>query len=419
MFPKIFVKIRLFTFVLIVITIPYILKSQTKWTKYHLNPVIGDDLFHGICAVKPFVFQDKGILRMMHTTWDIYWKRSINEALSFDCIRWYQLCGSPLLSAGGINSFDENGLSKPCVIKNNNEYLMYYHAEDKYPSSIGVATSKDGLRWIKYSGNPVLASGRNGRWDDAGAMSPMVILKDSLTYFMYYQGYDGEYSNIGLAISSDGVHWEKYNDNPVIRHGIYNEFDELGCGEPSVIFAEGMYHMFYTGCDRVNINKIGYAYSQDGINWTKYSGNPVLVGGSSIWESQCVAAPSVIYKDSIFHMWYTGWGGGQATNIGYAISKIDTTLYEKRGLLNFNLSQNYPNPFNPLTQITFSIPEVSDVRLKIYDVLGREVVTLLDDKKGPGEYTLKWSADGYSSGIYFCRMSSGRFLQTRKMILVR
>jgi hypothetical protein len=83
------------------------------------------------------------------------------------------------------------------------------------------------------------------------------------------------------------------------------------------------------------------------------------------------------------------------------------------------ISQNYPNPFNPSTQITYSIPKATDVTIKIYDVLGKEIAILVNERKQPGEYKATWNAEGVPSGVYFCRMIASEYVQIRKIVLVR
>jgi hypothetical protein len=85
----------------------------------------------------------------------------------------------------------------------------------------------------------------------------------------------------------------------------------------------------------------------------------------------------------------------------------------------FALSQNYPNPFNPLTQITYSVPKASDITLKVYDILGREIVVLVNERKQAGEYKVTWNAQGVPSGVYFYRIVAGDFIETKKMVLIR
>jgi hypothetical protein len=95
----------------------------------------------------------------------------------------------------------------------------------------------------------------------------------------------------------------------------------------------------------------------------------------------------------------------------------------------FALYQNYPNPFNPSTTIQYQIPELSFISLKVYDVLGNEIITLVNEEKPAGTYEVDFSAiggsasggdaDKLSSGIYLYRMRAGDFLDTKKMILLK
>ena len=85
----------------------------------------------------------------------------------------------------------------------------------------------------------------------------------------------------------------------------------------------------------------------------------------------------------------------------------------------FALFNNYPNPFNPVTTIKFSIPEVQQVTLKIYNLMGREVVTLIDQELQPGYHTTKWNAGSMASGVYFYRLNSGNKSLKQKMILLK
>ncbi len=88
-------------------------------------------------------------------------------------------------------------------------------------------------------------------------------------------------------------------------------------------------------------------------------------------------------------------------------------------LKDFNLSQNYPNPFNPTTNISYSIAHSAFVMLKIYDVLGKEVASLVNEEKSPGTHTINFNAQNLSSGVYYYRIKAGSFSETRKMILLR
>jgi hypothetical protein len=85
----------------------------------------------------------------------------------------------------------------------------------------------------------------------------------------------------------------------------------------------------------------------------------------------------------------------------------------------FALNQNYPNPFNPSTNFTYTVGKQGFVSLKVYNVLGQEVASLVNEVKQAGSYPATWNAAGFGSGIYFCKLQSGSFMETKKMILMK
>ena len=87
--------------------------------------------------------------------------------------------------------------------------------------------------------------------------------------------------------------------------------------------------------------------------------------------------------------------------------------------VSFSLHQNYPNPFNPSTKIKFDIPKGALVKLKIYDILGREVAVLVNQKLNAGVYEYEWNGVGLPSGVYFYRLQAGDFIETKRMVLVK
>jgi len=86
---------------------------------------------------------------------------------------------------------------------------------------------------------------------------------------------------------------------------------------------------------------------------------------------------------------------------------------------NYNLAQNYPNPFNPVTTIQYSLTQRSNVTLKVYDVLGKEIAVLVNEEKDRGVYNVNFDATGLASGMYMYRIQAGSFAETKKMILLR
>jgi hypothetical protein len=85
----------------------------------------------------------------------------------------------------------------------------------------------------------------------------------------------------------------------------------------------------------------------------------------------------------------------------------------------FELEQNYPNPFNPTTHFGFRIPDFGFVKITVYDVVGKLISTIVNEELKPGIYRLSWDGTGYSSGMYFYRLETENFVQTRKMVLIK
>ena len=85
----------------------------------------------------------------------------------------------------------------------------------------------------------------------------------------------------------------------------------------------------------------------------------------------------------------------------------------------FSLGQSFPNPFNPSATISYSVPGPTDVTIKVFDEIGREVTTLVHGKKAAGNYSVVWNASRYASGVYWYRMTAGSYSETRKMLLIK
>ena len=121
---------------------------------------------------------------------------------------------------------------------------------------------------------------------------------------------------------------------------------------------------------------------------------------------------------------YEGWiVGGSMGEPGVILHTttggVITDVMENNIVRKFNLHQNYPNPFNPTTTIEYQIPERNFVTLKIFDVLGNEISTLVNEEKEAGSYTSVFKIEGLGSGVYYYQMKSGSFVQTKKMMLIK
>ena len=176
------------------------------------------------------------------------------------------------------------------------------------------------------------------------------------------------------------------------------------------------------------LNSYWQVYHNDGTPEWGYHKIP----SSNVMAAQNSTA--TLNSDKIFFVWsdlrdgnlgYDIYGKIYNINSITGIDNIETNNFPKE----FYLAQNYPNPFNPSTTISYTIPtletfhatspQLTTVRLTIFDVLGREVATLVNKKQNPGNYQVHFDASKLSSGIYYYRLKAGNFIETKKMILLR
>lgn len=135
--------------------------------------------------------------------------------------------------------------------------------------------------------------------------------------------------------------------------------------------------------------------------------NPMVVSNGNLG---CIVVWQDYRSGNNFDIFQTGFNtSGFTTDVG----GITSTPLE------FSLLQNYPNPFNPATVINYQLPNTSNVRLSIYDALGHEVGTLVNEMQNAGNYNIEWNASAFPSGIYFYRLVAGSFVSNKKMVLIK
>ena len=157
-------------------------------------------------------------------------------------------------------------------------------------------------------------------------------------------------------------------------------------------------------------------YGFENGNWQPSSGSPALTGSSFSWTQ--LTDPYFTQTTFVGAFGQTNWASNWAqfnpVNYTIGISRISGEVPSK-----FVLTQNYPNPFNPSTKIKFSVPNSGLVSLKVYDVSGREVANLVNENLAVGTYEFAFNASKLNSGVYFYKLSSGSFSETKKMMLVK
>ncbi|MFI5144637.1 MAG: T9SS type A sorting domain-containing protein, partial [Ignavibacteria bacterium] len=148
--------------------------------------------------------------------------------------------------------------------------------------------------------------------------------------------------------------------------------------------------------------------------WTNYvkPQNPMGIFGGTVLNGNWILSVTDKAAGNIGTI--LGWGIrlNNATLVGNG--KIFTEVPDK-----FELNQNYPNPFNPETKIIFTVPQQSKVVLKVYDILGKEVSTIVNETLLPGKYEKTFSGLSFASGVYFYKMEAGEFTSVKKMVLLK
>jgi hypothetical protein len=204
-------------------------------------------------------------------------------------------------------------------------------------------------------------------------------------------------------------------------------------------------NQYWDGSNWVNSQKVTYTYLNnnlieyldqewDGFNWVNFlkntytydvNNNLILrlmqTWDGSDWVNQFKYTFTYDGNNNRIEQLREEWDGSNWVNLSkYTYTYILTEVEQlEAGAKSFSLEQNYPNPFNPSTTIKFTISDFGFTTLKIYDVLGNEVVTLVDEYKTAGSYEVEWNAKELPSGVYFYQLKTEGFIETKKMILLK
>lgn len=329
-----------------------------------------------------------------------------------------------------------------------------YSFDGSYNPAVNLLTGKG--YWIKYlsaqtvnvTGSPVasttipVVAGWNliGAYDKDIAVSSITSTPANIIASMFY-GYSNEYI-IPVTLEVGKGYWIKVNSNGVLNIASVSKTNSLNAFSNSIDNSWGRIIIK----DRNNLQKTLYVSNQS-INSSYYELPPTPPAGildarwnnNSIVEQINNGCKELLFSSTNYPLEITVDGlavnikdsfGG--SHINKVIAKGDKLVITNKNInslivesvvvpTSFQLLQNYPNPFNPSTVISYQIPVAGHVTLKVFDILGREVATLVDEIQQPGVYTSTFSAlrSSFSSSVYLYELRAGNFRAVKKLMLMK
>ncbi len=278
-------------------------ETNAGWEKYEGNPVLGGDL--GTCFDVSLLKEDD-----KYRMW-FSWRpeKSIALVESPAGKNW----DTPRISLGpNTGSKWEDRVNRPVVIKDDGDYKMWYTGQISKPESrseIGLATSADGIDWERAQEQPVIKP--DVPWEKNAIMCPHVIWDESSgLYQMWYSGGEQyEPDAIGYASSKDGLKWDKHTGNPIFKADKNSDWEYEKVTACQVVKHGDWYYMFYIGFHDVHWAQIGVARSRDGISdWERHPQNPIIKTSQKGWDRDACYKPYVIFdeENDQWMLWYNG-----------------------------------------------------------------------------------------------------------------
>ncbi|MBK9098256.1 MAG: T9SS type A sorting domain-containing protein [bacterium] len=341
--------------------------------------------------------------------------------------------GSDFNSAtNGINSNEPTNWSTPVVMDPNNNNILYYGTNYLY------RTTNSAGNWTKIS--PQLTDYNGGR---LGTLTTIAVAPSNSN--VIYVGTDDAH----VWVSSDnGSNWNEISDGLPLRWVTRVAVDPTD---------ENIVYVTFNGLKWKDPQPHVFRSTDKGTTWSDISSNlpdaPVNAFAIDPVEPNRLYLGSDVGMYVSFNSGQSWWVLGEglpvlpigdikihpttrdliAGTYGRSMYKIDLDLvvtgidFSEQVVSDFILEQNYPNPFNPSTKIKYTIPNViamgtkqsQSVTIKVYDILGSEVATLVNEEKSSGTYEVDFNATGLTSGVYFYTLNAGEIVQTKKMILIR
>lgn len=269
--------------------------ENNGWKKVGNRPVLGDEKTGTM--FDPFVYTENNLFVMIVS------ERKTGNLVrleSSDGIKWINQ--KTILEK--IEGTWESIVNRASIVVHDGKWHMWYTGQDGTCGKIGYAISSDGIHYNRVQQHPVISPiGEEG----VSAMNPHVIWNENKKVFQmwYAAGEDYEPDILCYAESTDGINWT--NRKKVLEKEPSHEWEQAKVGGCHVILDEnGLYTMYYIGYQNVDVARICFATSHDGIHWNRPENNLVIAPSKGSWDSDATYKPTVVQKDDTMYLWYNG-----------------------------------------------------------------------------------------------------------------
>jgi len=281
--------------------------TSAGWEKHSQSPVLGGDL--GTCFDVSVLRQDD--MYKMYFSWRP--QKCIALCESKDGINWSapRKCIEPRQTEQGW----EDDLNRPAVLFRDGVYHMWYTGqylagEANGTSHIFYATSRNGVAFERVQETPVLYP--QEKWEKSALMCPDVMWdNDAQVYKMWFSGGEQYEPNaIGYAFSTNGINWTKNNKNPIFQADKNTSWEQHKVAACHVKKVDDYYIMFFIGFHNEDYAQIGIARSTDGINnWQRHLKNPIIAPSPDQWDGEACYKPYTLIDGNRWILWYNGRTG--------------------------------------------------------------------------------------------------------------
>ncbi|MGE5432093.1 MAG: two-component regulator propeller domain-containing protein [Syntrophomonadaceae bacterium] len=273
----------------------------------------------------------------------------------------------------------------------------------------------DGVNWVQYCPYndiySITVDSKGAVWVGTDGGLTKFEGNNSTNYNVSNSGLPGNFI-YSLAVDQKDNIWFLSYSHREYYNGYLMKFDGQNFSKPEIPGLRAQEYMSSVAVDEKGVIWAGHGYEgifkYDGSNWTQLN------------SSNSVIRAGVIYKitiDKYGNKWINYGNGVFVYNENGIVSEVkgETVSAPKE----FSLTQNYPNPFNPTTNISYSIHEAQNVKLTVYDMLGKEVSILVNEYKSAGTYRVNFNASHLPSGVYIYTIQAGEFRESKKLVLLK